>query len=211
MNAESTRPSYAELIAAVGKLPTALLGDAMGRNNVMTAAIQPLSPHWRVAGTAYTVACAAGDNLALHVALHRAQPGAVLVVDTGEEVDYGFWGELMTLDAIQSGLAGLVIDGGVRDRSILAELDFPIWCRSINPRGTKKEQPGAVAVPVRCGGLLVNPGDVIVADADGVAVIPGPQLPTVLAQAEARSEQETAVRRRIAAGERLADILHLNT
>jgi 4-hydroxy-4-methyl-2-oxoglutarate aldolase len=167
-----------------------------------------LRPIWTAAavvGTALPVKAAPGDNLPLHLALEVAQPGEVLVVDAGGTA-HGYWGEVLTVAAQQRGVRGLVIDGGVRDTERLESLGFPTFSTSIALRGTVKADPGAVGEPIRLGGAAVERGDIVVADRDGVVILPQEQFATILDAARARQRREEEFLRRIRDGELTVDI-----
>ncbi len=167
-----------------------------------------LRPAWRGAalvGRALPVALTAADNLPLHVALEVAEPGDVLVAD-GQGEPCGYWGEVLAVAAQQRGVAGLVIDGGVRDVDRLAELRFPVFSSSIAMRGTGKRDAGTVGAPVRLGRTVIHRGDLVVADTDGVLVLPADRVVDVLDAARARQRQEAGYLDRLRAGELTLDI-----
>src|SRR5690606_18793986 len=149
----------------------ATVHEAQGQKGALSSAIKPLDPAMRLAGPALTVNCRPDDNLAIHYALTIARPGDVIVVDAKGFVEAGAWGDVMTLMARKKGVAGLVIDGSVRDANAIVEMGFPVFSRGISIKGTAKNQPGAVDVPIVCGGVGINPGDVVLGDRDGLVVI----------------------------------------
>jgi len=189
---------------------TATLGDAEPKVRIVAAPLRPLAPGMCLAGPAATVRCRPGDNLALHHAIAGARSGEVLVVDYGGSVDSGPFGEIMALACQQLGIAGLVIDGAVRDSAQIADLGFPVFARGLNIRGTIKADPGARAVPVLIGGVEVTPGDYVVADADAVIVLPAHRLAPALAAAEQRARKEARMIERLRAGETTLQILGLD-
>jgi 4-hydroxy-4-methyl-2-oxoglutarate aldolase len=191
----------AELLA----LGSATLYEASRLDCCLPATLRPAWPGAEVAGSALPVRTAPGDNLPLHLALEQARPGEVLVVDAGA-APHGYWGEVLTVAAQQRGVLGLVIDGGVRDTARLAELRFPVWSSSVALRGTAKADPGTVGAPIRLGGADVARGDLVVADADGVVVLPAARVPDVLDAARARAEKEAAFLERLRAGELTMDL-----
>jgi 4-hydroxy-4-methyl-2-oxoglutarate aldolase len=156
-------------------------------------------------GTALPVRTAAGDNLPLHLALEQARVGEVLVVDAAG-APHGYWGEVLTVGAQQRGVLGLVIDGGVRDTARLEQLRFPVWSSWVALRGTAKNDPGTVGRPITLGGAEVARGDLVVADGDGVVVLPAARLPEVLTAARARAEKEAHYLDRLRAGELTVDL-----
>ncbi|MDM0050550.1 4-carboxy-4-hydroxy-2-oxoadipate aldolase/oxaloacetate decarboxylase [Variovorax sp. J22R115] len=201
------RPA-ASVVAAAGELPTATLHEAGGRIGVMPSAIKPVAPTFRVCGPAVTVHSPGGDNLWLHRALYVAQPGDVLVVHVSGDYDFGYWGEIMSCAAKARGLAGLVIDGCVRDGGILADFGLPVFARGLCIRGTGKDYGarGWVNFPVVFGDLTVNAGDLIVGDTDGVVAIPRERAEEVVAAAGQREAKEAAILDRIRAGERTLEV-----
>ena len=175
----STGKSPADVAAALARLGSATVGESGGR-----AADRRLRPTWSgaaVAAPAYPVGCTPGDNLALHVAVTTAPRGSVLVVDVGQVADRGYWGEVLTTAAEVAGLAGLVLDGGVRDVAALEAHGFPVFSATIALTGATKDKPGTVGAPVRVGGVEVAAGDWVVADVDGVAFVTESALGDVLA------------------------------
>jgi 4-hydroxy-4-methyl-2-oxoglutarate aldolase len=172
-------------------LGAATLGESGARR--MDPRVKPAWPGARVAGPAFPVQCSGGDNLAIHVAVTRAPARSVLVADMAGERDYGYWGEVLTTAAEARGIAGLVIDGGVRDCDALAAHEFPVFSTGLALTGASKVQPGAVDRPVTVGDVAVEPGDWVVGDVDGVVVLPGAELDAVLAAARARAEREAAL------------------
>ncbi|MCH1865300.1 RraA family protein [Nocardioides sp. CFH 31398] len=174
----------------------------------MDSGIREAWPGARVAGPAFTVQGAGGDNLALQRAILAAPPGSVLVADVGG-ADWGHWGEVLAVASRARGIAGLVIDGGVRDTVEMAELDFPVFSRHINVRGTRKLFPGVLGVPVHVGDTVVHAGDLIVGDVDGVVAIANDTVVNVLDTADARAAKEADIMKRLRAGESTLDIYGL--
>ena len=167
-----------DVAAALARLGSATIGESGG-----LAADRRLRPAWTgatVAAPAYPVGCTPGDNLAVHVAVTKAPRGSVLVVDVGQVADRGYWGEVLTTAAEAAGLAGLILDGGVRDVAALEAHRFPVFSAAIALTGASKDKPGTVGVPVRVGGVEVAAGDWVVADIDGVAFVPGEAVDEVL-------------------------------
>ena len=195
----------AELIV----LGTATLAEAWPAAQILSGPLRPLAPGMACAGPAFTVRCTPGDNLALHLAMAAAKPGDVLVVDYGGSTDSGPFGEIMALAARTKGLAGLIIDGTVRDSAQIAALGFPVFCRGVNIRGTAKSDRGALAVPVALGGVTIAPGDIVIADPDAIITLSPEALPPALAAARIRAAKEEQAKRRIAAGDSTLQILGL--
>jgi len=164
-----------------------------------------------VAAPAYPVGCTPGDNLAVHVAVTKAPRGSVLVVDVGRVADRGYWGEVLTTAAEAAGLAGLVLDGGVRDVAALEAHGFPVFSSTIALTGATKDKPGTVGVPVQVGGVLVSAGDWVVADVDGVTFVPDGALDDVLAAGRAREEKEAGFFDALRAGSTTVELLGLDT
>lgn len=199
----------AELIAGLGQLGVATVHEAQGRAGLMRPYIRPLDPGNRLAGPAVTVLAHAGDNLMVHAALDVCQPGDVLVVAVRSESTDGMFGELLAVSCRARGVAGLVIDAGVRDSAAIAAMGFPVWCKTVHAQGTVKATPGCVNIPVICAGAPVRPGDVVVADRDGVCVVPAEVAPGVARAGVDRERREAVTRRRLAAGELGLDIYGL--
>jgi len=202
----TTRPDAATL-EALKRCGAATIHESQGQRGAVDPGIKPLSSAMRVVGPALTVKCKPGDNLVLHYALVKAQPGDVLVVDYEGFSSSGPWGDVMTLAAQTRGIAGLCIDGTVRDSTSIVEMGFPVFSRGACIKGTNKYQPGAVGIPLVFGGVLVNPGDIVVGDGDGLVVIDQREVAAVLAAAEAREAKEEGVRKRIRAGTTTVEIL----
>ncbi len=199
------------LVAAAGACGVADLHEALGavtgRMLLMDPRLRPLALSMRVAGPAVTAFNYPGDNLMMHQALYLAGKGQVLVMANGGGHQGALWGELAGRYAQEKGIAGLVADASVRDAAQLVELGFPVWSSSIHASHPEKRGPGAVNVPVVAGGVIVNPGDIIVADADGVLVIPPEHLKRAVDGARERAAKEEGVRQKLAAGATLFDIL----
>jgi 4-hydroxy-4-methyl-2-oxoglutarate aldolase len=179
-------------------LGAATLGESGARR--MHPRLKPAWPGARVAGPAFPVRCSPGDNLAIHVAVTRAPAGSVLVADVGAEREFGYWGEVLTTAAEARGIAGLVIDACVRDCDALAEHGFPVFSTGLALTGASKTQPGTIDRAVTVGDVAVEPGDWVVADVDGVVVIPGARLDDVLAAGRARAAREDALFSKLRAG-----------
>ncbi|MFJ6359230.1 RraA family protein [Pseudarthrobacter oxydans] len=178
----SPRPTnpVTELVQGLKPYPTANVGDAMDRLNLMDTGIATQWATGRCVGPALTVLTREGDNLAIHRALDDAEPGDVLVINALGGTTRAVFGDLLAEICLAAGIVGVVIDGLTRDRAAIKELGLPVWARGVSPAGPAKYGPGAVSVPVACGGTVVNPGDLITADDDGVAVIPTERAEGVL-------------------------------
>jgi len=191
----------ASIVHGLGECGSATVSEAMGRAGLMRPYMRPIYTAARAAGPAVTVLCQPGDNMMIHASIETCRPGDVLVVTTTSESTDGMFGELLAVSCQAHGVVGLVIDAGVRDTVDLATMQFPVWAKAISAQGTVKATPGSVNVPIVCAGAPVNPGDVIVADADGVVVVPRAQADDVLKKSRERVEREAKTRERLRRGE----------
>lgn len=203
------RPSPS-LVAELAAFGVAIIADAMGRYGAMKPYIKPIHRGARLAGPALTVQTFRADNLMLHMALELAQAGDVLVVDAGEVENAGLWGGLMNTMAVKKNLGGLVTDGAVRDSEELIEMVLPVFSKSISPLGGYKDAPGSVNIPISCGGIVVRPGDIIVGDDDGVAVIPLDSAEEVLGLCRRTFAKEAHFREEMEKGTTLFQLLGLS-
>lgn len=190
-----------ELVDALAPIGTATVHEAMGRRGYLGADITPIQTDVRVAGTAVTVLCHPGDNGMIHAAVEQCRPGDVMVVAHTAPSTHGGFGDLLATSVMARGVRGLVTDAGVRDTADLREMGFPVWSQHVSCQGTVKNTPGSVNVPIRIGEELVNPGDVVCADDDGVVVVARAEAAWALEQSQARLEKEEASRGKLEAGE----------
>jgi 4-hydroxy-4-methyl-2-oxoglutarate aldolase len=196
-------PPRADLgqVGALAALGVATVHEVIGRRGLLDRAFRPVRDGHRVAGTAVTAVCWPGDNLMLHAAVEQCRPGDLLVVTTTSECHDGLFGELLATSLATRGVRGLVIEAGVRDVATLREMAFPVWSTGICAQGTVKATAGAVNVPAVVGGQLVHAGDAVLADDDGVLVVPRHEVPAAVAAGRERAAREEQARAAFAAGE----------
>ncbi|WP_321816392.1 MULTISPECIES: dimethylmenaquinone methyltransferase [unclassified Paraburkholderia] len=198
------------LLEQACKLGTSTLHEASGLlTSSVDPAIRTIWPGASVAGPAYPLECSPGDNLAIHIAMEKAPRGSVLVVSTGGFVA-GYWGEVLTVAAEAAGVAGLVIDGGVRDIAALTQRRFPVFTRGVSMRGTIKASAPSVGQPLSFTGTPVSAGDLVVADDDGVLVIPAAHVQATLSRGQARADKEAGIMERLREGKTTLDLLGLS-
>ena len=189
-----------EMVERFKGLSVATVHEAQGRIGLMSPEIRPIKPGLKVVGRAVTVFATPGDNVMIHVAMEQCEPGDVMVVAVNSRSDCGYFGDLLATLMQARGIAGLIIDSGVRDLADLWGMNLPVFSRCISAQGTVKETLGDVNVPIVCGGQLINPGDLVMGDDDGIVVVPRADLELTAKKSEAREQKEAGIREKYKAG-----------
>lgn len=205
----NTVPLSPETIDLLKQLGAATIYEAQGAFGALDSGVKPLSPTMKLVGPAFTLDMRPADNLLIHYALLHARPGDVLVIDCKGFMEAGVWGDVLTTQAMTLGLAGILVNGAVRDAQAIIDLQFPTFARGLSIKGTGKHQPGVINVPVTFGGCVIHPGDIVIGDRDGVVIVPPVTLEHALDQSLAREEKETTFKAAIKDGATTAELMQL--
>lgn len=197
------------IIKALGECGVATVHEAQGRRGLLADYMRPIQQDVTIAGSAITISGAAGDNWMMHVAIEQCQEGDIMVFAPTSPSNFGFFGDLLATSALSRGVAGLIIEGGVRDTRDLRQMNFPVWAKHVFSQGTIKETLGSVNITMACANEIIHPGDIIIADDDGVVVVRREEAEEVLAEAQARVAREEEKRVRMENGELGLDIYNM--
>ena len=197
-----------ENLNAASRISAATMHEAAGKIGALPSYLKPISSGMKICGRAYPVKGPSGCNLWLHRAIAEADPGDVLIADIGDDKEFGYWGDIMGTGSMAKGIAGLVIDGCVRDQIELEEMGFPVFAAGLSIRGTDKkfEEPGSLGKPITIGGIEINRGDLVLGDNDGIVIIPATQVRDSIKKSAERENKEEATKRRLRGGETTMEI-----
>lgn len=195
------------IVSGFEGVPSSIVSDVTGNvGQALDSGIKPVYDGATLAGTAVTVKASPGDNLIIHKAITLAEPGDVLVIDANGYVETGHLGELMSASCKAHDLAGIVIDGAIRDRQDIEDMQFPVYARGVHPQGPLKQDPGSINVTISCGGVSIEPGDIVVGDDEGVSIVPKDDAEKVLEKAHEKIQSESDLRERVEEGEYLFEM-----
>jgi 4-hydroxy-4-methyl-2-oxoglutarate aldolase len=198
------------LIEQLAQFDAAIVSDCLvGNEHALSANIKPLDRNTKICGPALTVKCQPQDNLMLHLAVAQAKPGDVLIATTNHHYEAGYWGEILTIAAMERGIKGLIIDGGVRDIEPIMDLGFPVFTHSVSIKKAEKKHAGKLNVPIVVGGVTVNQGDIVLADASGVVIVPAGRLKEIVQAAQEKVDFEKTVIDKLKQGQLTADLFDL--
>lgn len=206
---EIPRTVKQEVIDELGRLGVATIHEAMGKLNLADPAVKLRCPGKSCAGPAVTVSMRAADNLLVHKATTLVKPGDILVIDACGYTKGGLWGEMLSRVAQAVGIKGVMIDGAIRDLEQIQKIDVPVWSRAVHAGGTDKNAVGTINTPIVFAGTAVNPGDIVVGDADGIVVVPAARAEEVMRLSQAREQKEDAMKEKISQGKTLFELMHL--
>jgi len=198
------------VIETAKKIPSATLHEAFEKKGAVDRKIKPIDTGMVACGSALTVSCAPGDNLGIHVAIALAEPGDILVVTTNGDSDFGYWGEIMSVAAIEKGISGLVIDGCVRDCAQIRSLQFPVFAEGLCIKGTKKKSFDSINHPIVFGNVLINPGDLVLGDNDGLVVVSQDKVADILEKSISRKKKEKHIIEDLKKGKTTLELFGLN-
>ena len=202
-------PAETDILEKLGAFGVSQISDALGFLHPVEAGLQPLDPMFRMWGRAVTVQCEPDDNLGVLHALGNARKGDVLVISCSAASETAVWGELLSIAAQSRGLAGTIVDGAVRDVREIKAMGYPVFSRSTNGRRARKEKPGVHHIPIRCGSIVIQPDEIVFADANGILAVPATAIPEVLVKVASVAQKESEIKQQLLNGIGIIDILKL--